>query len=437
MVDDDIEFEEALPLLSQPAGLDDPGAFSRRRFIQASLAVAGGVALPMLRPRDAAAAELATPLRPDEGVLVLVFLGGGNDGLNTLAPIAGTPRGQYEAARGGLAVPAGALLPVGGDWGLHPKLTRLHQRFRRGRVALVQGTGMPAPDLSHFTATAKVMQGRVENDTGHGWLGRFVDGLPDGDSGLRAMSVGTSVPMFLVGQRGRTTSVPSDGSMWGADRSDPGDALLFDAVSGFADAPSGLGPWGDRVNATGRSALQDASTLSKAFAQGAGPAGLAHDLLVAARLINLDLGARVVGVTVGGYDTHTTQAGAQEANLAMLDAAVETFFANLAPRFQRRTTMLVQSEFGRRVQANGALGTDHGTAAPMLVIGDNVQGGVHAAAPDLGRLDERGNMAPTVDFRAVYASLLREWLRADDRQVLGGSFGGLGLIAAGPGQKRV
>lgn len=433
---DDIEFEEALPRLSQAAGLDDPGAFSRRRFIQASLAVAGGLALPLLRPRDAAAAELATPLRPDEGVLVLVFLGGGNDGLNTLAPISGAPRGQYEAARGGLALPAGALLPVGGDWGLHPQLARLHQRYQRGRVALVQGTGLPAPDLSHFTATAKVMQGRVDNNTGSGWLGRFVDGLPDGDSGLRAMSVGTSVPMFLVGQRGRTTSVPSDGSMWGADRSDPGRTLLFDAVSAFADGPTGLGPWGDRVSATGQAALKDASTLSKAFVQDAGPAGLAHDLLVAARLINLDVGARVLGVTVGGFDTHTTEGAAHEALMAMVDAAVETFFANLAPRFQGRTTMLVQSEFGRRVHANGALGTDHGTAAPMLVIGDNVNGGLHAAAPDLGRLDERGNLTPTVDFRSVYASLLRQWLGADDRQILGGSFGGLGLIAAGPGQPR-
>ena len=432
----DMEFEEVLPLLSKYAGDGDPGAFSRRRFVQGALAVGAGLALPTLRPRDAAAAELASPLRADEGVLVSVFLGGGNDGLNTLAPVSGGPRGQYEALRPGIAIPAASLLGVGGGWGLHPNLGKLHARYKRGRVALVQGTGMPSPDLSHFTATAKVMQGRVANQDGSGWLGRFVDGLPDGSSGMRAMTVGTSVPMSFVGQQARTTSVPSDGQMWGADRSSPANALLYDAVSSFADGPSGLGPWGDRVSATGRSALRDAATLSRAFAQGAGPPSLAHDLLVAARLINLNLGTRVVGVTVGGFDTHTTQAGQHEVLMQALDDAIEVFFANLAPSFQRRTTMLVQSEFGRRPHSNGALGTDHGTAAPMIVVGENVKGGTHAAAPDLGRLDDRGNLSPTVDFRAVYANLLSGWLRADDRQLLGGSFGGLGLFAAGPGQKR-
>jgi uncharacterized protein (DUF1501 family) len=431
---DHLEFEDALPLLSAPAGASDPSALSRRRFLQGALAASAGFALPVLRTRDAAAAELARPLGAGEGVLVSVFLGGGNDGLNTVAPISGAARGQYEQLRSSIAIPAGKLLSVGGGWGLHPKLGRLHQRFRRGDVAIVQGTGLPTPDLSHFTATAKAMQGRIGDQDGTGWLGRYVDGLPDGDSGLRSMAIGTSVPMSLVGERARATSIPSDGSMWGADRSDPGEVLLYDAVARFAEAPTGLGPWGDRAAATGQAAIEETATMVQLFEGGAGSGGLAHDLLLAARLINLDVGARTIAVTVGGFDTHTTQVPQQEALLQKLDAAVEVFFANLQPRFHGRTAMLVQSEFGRRPHANGALGTDHGTAAPMLLIGPNVVGGVHSAAPDLGRLDDRGNLVPTIDLRAVYAQIVEHWLRGDAKQVLGSSFGGLDpLFATQPG----
>jgi uncharacterized protein (DUF1501 family) len=431
---DHLEFEEALPLLSVAAGAGDPMALSRRRFLQGALAASAGLTLPLLRPGDAHAAELGRPLGPDEGVLVSVFLGGGNDGLNTVAPISGPARGHYEDLRSSIAIPAGDLLPLAGGWGLHPKLGRLHQRYRQGNVAVIQGTGLPAPDLSHFTSTAKVMQGRVGDQDGTGWLGRFVDGLPDGDSGMRSLSVGTSVPMTLVGRRARTTSVPTDGDMWGADRSDPGEVLLMEAVERFADSPTNLSAWGDRVASIGKAAIDDATTLTKVFQGGAGPVGMAHDLLLAARLINLDLGARAISVTIGGFDTHTTQVAQQQALLQKLDAALEVFFANLAPRFARRTAVLVQSEFGRRPHANGALGTDHGTAAPMILIGENVAGGVHAAAPDLGRLDDRGHLVPTVDFRAVYAQVLQQWLGGDADRVLGATYRGLDpLFTTRPG----
>jgi uncharacterized protein (DUF1501 family) len=433
---DDLEFEEALPLLSVPNDHRDAGALSRRRFLQGALAAAGtGAALPLLRPHDADAAQLGVPLRPDEGVIVSLFLGGGNDGLNTVAPISGPQRDRYDQLRGGLAVAAGELLPLGDGWGLHPALSGLHQRFQQGRAAVVHGTGLPESDLSHFTAMAKVMQGRVANQDGTGWLGRFVDGLADGDSGMRALSVG-SVPMTLNGARARTTSIPSDGEMYGSDRKNAAEGLVFETIEEMAAAPSGLGPWGDRIAATGRAALAEATTFATAFEGTSGERGLGHDLLLAARLINLDVGARAVCVTTGGFDTHTTQSGRHGSLLAGLDRAVDGFFANLDPRFHGRTAVLVQSEFGRRPHTNGALGTDHGTAAPMLLVGDNVRGGVHGTAPDLGRLDERGNLVPTVDFRAVYQQVLDRWLQADAGQVLSGRYPGLDLFAAAPGPSR-
>jgi uncharacterized protein (DUF1501 family) len=429
---DDLEFEEALPLLSVAAEAD-PDGISRRRFVQGAVAASLGLALPLLRPRDAGAAESAAPLGAGEGVLVSVFLGGGNDGLNMLAPITGTARGHYERLRGGLAVPAGALAPVGDGWGLHPKMAALHRRFTAGQVALVQGTGLPLQDLSHFTAAAKIMQGNVSATSGTGWLGRFLDGLPDASGGLRGMAVGTSVPLSLVGAQSKATTVPPSGDMWGADRATPGQGALLDAVAALADRPTGFGRWGDAIAASGAQAIAHAETAAKAFRPDPGPGGPARDLLLAARLINLDLGARAIAVTIGGWDTHAGQAGVHEVLLQRLDAALEVFFANLRPDLRDRVAVLVQSEFGRRPQASASLGTDHGNVQPMVLIGEHVRGGVVGGAPDLGRLDDRGNPAPSVDFRSVYATVLERWLGADARQVLGQSLPQLDLFEAGPG----
>jgi uncharacterized protein (DUF1501 family) len=430
---DDLEFEEALPLLSVAAEAD-PEGLSRRRFVQGAVAASLGLSLPLLRARDAGAAESAARLGPGEGVLVSVFLGGGNDGLNMLAPISGAARGHYDRLRAGLAVPAASLLPVGDGWGLHPQMDALHRRFRAGQVALIQGTGLPVQDLSHFTAAGKVMQGNLSSTSGTGWLGRFLDGLPDSPGGLRGLSSSTSVPLSLVGARSKATTVPSSGDMWGADRAPAGQAALIDAVAALGAAPSGFGRWGDAVAASGAQAIAEARTMSQLFAPDPGPAGPARDLLLAARLINLDLGARAIAVTFGGWDTHAAQKGNHEALMQRLDDALDVFFANLQPAFRKRVAVLVQSEFGRRPQASASFGTDHGNPAPMLLLGENVVGGIAGSPPDLSRLDDRGNPAPTVDFRSVYATVLERWLGADARQVLGQNLAQLGLFRAPPGQ---
>lgn len=423
----DLEFDEVLPLLSTPAAAHDRFHLDRRRFIQGAVTLGAATALPLVRSGRARA---ASAVGADEGILVVVFLGGGNDGLNTVAPISGAHRGTYERARGGLALGAGSLRPLDDGWGLHPSLGYLHARYRRGDVAVIQGAGLPVADLSHFTATATTMRGGTGDGTG--WLGRFLDGVTESGSGMRGMVLGTSIPLYLQGRQAKVTAVPHDGAMWGADRSKSGDAALLDAVGSFAAAPSGLGPWGDAVAQSTAAAVGTAATISKVFQPTTDATGLPRDLVLAARLLNADLGARVVGVTLGGWDTHIAQGGVHQAQLTELDHAIEAFFATLAPRFRNRVTMLVQSEFGRRPEANASFGTDHGTAGLQLVIGSGVRGGRHGAPPALDRLDDRGNVVPTVDFREAYAQILDRWLRADSKQLLGGRFSGLDLFSGSP-----
>jgi uncharacterized protein (DUF1501 family) len=156
--------------------------------------------------------------------------------------------------------------------------------------------------------------------------------------------------------------------------------------------------------------------------------------VLAARLINANLGIRVISVNLGGFDTHSDQPVAHAELMAELDAGVGAFFDTLATGFKSRTTLMTFSEFGRRPDDNDTSGTDHGTAASHFVIGDRVAGGLHGDAPSLTALDDNDNLINTVDFRQLYATVLDQWLKADSQQVLGYNFGSLPLFrSGGPG----
>jgi uncharacterized protein (DUF1501 family) len=160
---------------------------------------------------------------------------------------------------------------------------------------------------------------------------------------------------------------------------------------------------------------------------------LGRQLTLAARLINTNLGIRVFNTSIGGFDNHSDEPGAHALNLADLDAAIDAFFANLAPTWRNRVTLMTFSEFGRRPEENDTIGTDHGTAAPLFVVGSRVKGGVYGAPSPTTQLDAHGNLKYHTDFRSVYATVLDTWLNADSKQVLGAQFPNLGFFDGGPG----
>src|SRR5207248_3770558 len=183
------------------------------------------------------------------GILVFIFMGGGNDSLNMVVP---TGDSSYYDKHGALAIKQTDALPLDGVSGLHPNFKGLKKRYDAGNLAVVRGVAVPNPDLSHFTSMATWMKGSASAGTvSSGWLGRYLDGL-DLDP-LRAVRIGTSVPLHLVGATTQASAVPtSSGSLFGANRSIAGDARMFDAVRLFAEGSTGLGYWGDSVSWAGR-----------------------------------------------------------------------------------------------------------------------------------------------------------------------------------------
>ncbi|HEX2578508.1 MAG TPA: DUF1501 domain-containing protein [Aquihabitans sp.] len=397
------------------------GNMTRRRFLQGSLAAAATAAvLPACKPVVG---------RHDQGILVVLHLGGGNDGYNTVVPIG---NGPYRDRRGSLAITN--PLPLDASFGLHPALPKLRDRFKAGKVAVVQGVGQATvSDLSHFSSTASWMAGTAGTSRSSGWLGRWLDGVPGSADGLRAVAMGSSVPLHLQGQRSVVTALDTGGDLFGADRTEPWMTSVYDTVSAFGAAPTGKGVWADKLATAGAASVRLADDLTPMFTPELPNDSLTSQLTLIARLINAGLGIRVFDATLGSFDTHDGQLWEHDLLLKDLDAAIAAFYATLAPGWGSKVSLMTFSEFGRRPQANGSAGTDHGTSSCLLVIGDNVKGGFHGQFPRLDDLDARGNAKVHVDHRSVYASVLRGWLGGDDRALLGAAYPDLGLFARLPG----
>lgn len=393
----------------------------RRRFLQAA-GVAGAATL--LPGWLAEAAEAATPLRSDQGVLVLLTLTGGNDGLNTFAPV---NDGHYRDARRSLALSPGSALPLTSARSLHPRLGFLKSAWDQGRLAVIEGVGQHDATLSHFISMAEHMAANANGRSGSsGWLGRVLDGLPADP--LAGMAIGSTVPLVVQGRRNRASAVPHRADdLRQIDPSDAVAALQYQAVKALGRGSTGLGALGDSVAASLGGAIDLAGQLRPHVPTPGNEPDVVAEMRLAARLINANLGIRVISVMFGDFDTHANQASMHDTRMRELDAALRAFHETLNPAFVGRTLVLGTSEFGRRVSAN-ADGTDHGTANALFAIGSQVNGGFWGQAPSLTALDAHGNLVPTVDYRNVYANVIERWLGADPAEVVGRDWADLGFL---------
>lgn len=421
----DLELDQIHRLLSVPADRT-AGGVSRRRFLQGALAAGTFATAPGWFDHLAAA---ASPVGAAEGILVVIHLGGGCDGLNTVVPIG---NGAYRTLRGPVAITN--PLPLTTTFGLHPALPGLKDRFDAGKVAVVQGVGQSTlTDLSHFSSTASWMAGTAGSSRSSGWLGRWLDGVSEAELGLRAVTTGSSIPLHLIGQRSQVTGLDVGGNLFGADRSEAWMTSVYTALSGYGSGPTGKGVWADKLASAGAASLRLAGDLQPAFTPELPNDSVTSQLTLVARLINANLGIRVFNVSLGSFDTHENQADRLQALLADLDAGITAFHTTLAATWSKRVALMTFSEFGRRPEANASDGTDHGTSSTQLVIGELVKGGFYGQAPKLDALDSRGNPTVSVDYRSLYASVLGGWLGADATSVLGAAYPDLGLFSAKPG----
>ncbi len=380
-------------------------ALTRRRFLAFSGVAAGALAAgtacasaPALL--DAAAAR---PRPLGAGVLVVVSLYGGNDGLGTVVPAADD---AYQAARPELAYRPDEVLDLGEGLGLSPALAGCKSLWDARALAVVRGVGYPRPDHSHFRSMAIWQTASPDTPTGAGWLGRWLDAT--GDDPLRALSLDPVVPPFLVGERGTAATLPPGG---------------LDAPPGqIADALTALGapdPEDDPLRARVARSITDLGTVRARVGDvldrrpDAGGGQLAGELALIGDLVEAGVPTRIYSTSLGGFDTHADERRTQEQLLGVLDAALTPFVRRmLATPAGRDVVVLVYSEFGRRVRANLGQGTDHGTAGPVFLLGHRVRGGFHGEEPSLVDLDD-GDLRWHIDFRDVYAGLLESVLGAD------------------------
>ena len=362
-------------------------------------------------------------------VLVLVQMNGGNDGLNMVIPI--DNYSAYQAARSNVAIPQNRILSLTGNSksGLHPSMTGIQSLFNEGRAAVVQAVGYPNPDFSHFRATDIWMSASDSNQyVNSGWVGRYLDdqypGFPNGYPN-------SSMTDPLGIQIGSVTSVTFQGPQvsMGMSISDP--VNFYNLINGIQD-PAPNSPAGFEltyIRTVARQTQQYADVIKTAAqrvtSQSTYPSNnsLADQLKIVARLVKGGLKTRVYMVSIGGFDTHSVQVNQTDtttgshANLMKLVSdAIKAFMDDL--KFlgvQKRVYGMTFSEFGRRIKSNSSLGTDHGAAAPVILFGEYVAGGVLGNNPAIpANANVNDNVPMQYDFRSVYASILSNWFCVDN-----------------------
>lgn len=409
---------------------------TRREFLNLSTKGIGLLAFSQFAPQFLVQSTLAASPAPekDRSILVLVQLAGGNDGLNTVVPFEDE---NYYRLRPTLALPKDKLLRVSDTAGLHPGCTGMHELVQEGKLAVIQNVGYPNPNRSHFRST-EIWETASNSDefAATGWVGRFLDnacaGMPRENSDPVAVHLATNgVPQsFSSTQIHSTFGVAATG---GSRReSEESRKLLESMIGNSAAADNASTPADDHGNATFlKQTLMDTLLTDRKVQRMIGayrpgltypPTQIGNSLRNVAALIAAGLPTRVYFVSLGGFDTHSGQANQHAMLLSQLSTALTAFQKDLeAQKLDSQVTTMTFSEFGRRPNENESRGTDHGTAAPLFVMGSQVKGGLHGTAPDL-KLQKNQDLTFSTDFRQVYAAALENWLRCPANSVLGGSF---------------
>ena len=409
---------------------------SRRDFLAKGLYGIGvGAGLPLILSRTsvalAAQALQGTSVEKHPNrILVVIELSGGNDGLNTVVPF-GDP--AYYRARPKLAVKESETIPVADGFGFHPSMVGFERLYKDGRLAVVHGCGYDHPSLSHFSSMGYWHTGVPNGGETLGWLGRLADRRYDAQARNMIVNLGNSQSLAVRSQQ-HSPLVFDDPARFRREGSEEEKRALAD-LSRMRDTTN---PALQFLSSTAHNATESSEVVRRAasvyrtpvdYGQGG---GLAGNLQRVAALIAAEMPTRLYYVTYAGnsFDTHVQQADLHTRLLMYTADAVRGFMDDMK-RIGRGddVAMMIFTEFGRRVEENGSLGTDHGTATPMFVVGQGVTGGFYGRHPSLTDLDD-GNMKMTTDFRRVYATMIKEWLGYDrPDEVLKGKFDPLGVFA--------
>jgi uncharacterized protein (DUF1501 family) len=411
------------PGMPTPAGT----GLSRRSFLSWSAGLALSVYGASKVPLAAFEEGIAQAAQSDK-ILVSVFFDGGIDSMSVLAPV-GDPR--YSQLRPNLALSPEAGTAFSEDPNLrwHPAAESLATLHGEGKVSVFPAIGYEHPDQSHFTSRHYYEIGELEIGFRTGWLGRYIDLVGDDGNPLQGLSMdGRLSPMIATADKPVAAIDSVDGyDLWSA-VGQPVSDEMFRSFGKFGSLP---------VDSPELGKVRRATTQTEKLRQDLGGVGdftspvtypdnwFAHKLAGLAAYIGFGLPLQVVTISApGGYDTHADQAADLDRNLRQTCEALLAFQRDLEAReLADRVLIEMWSEFGRRPEENGSVGTDHGAAGCAFVIGSEAKGEMVGEFPGLATLDPQDNLRSTSDFRAMYCSLLEQWLGQEAAPIIPGASG--------------
>ncbi|HJM62161.1 MAG: DUF1501 domain-containing protein [Roseibacillus sp.] len=409
---------------------------TRREFLSSGAKSAGLVALGSSAPgflvnTAHAIGEEATD--KDGRILVLIKLGGGNDGLNTLVPV--NDRTYYEY-RPKLAIPKEEALMISEDHGFNPACTGFQRLFGEGQLAVIQDVGYPNSTRSHFSGQDFYERGGGAEYAGSGWLGRYLDAVIPPDIARKTSSpvathISRALPIVLRSRRPQPvfSMLSSDVRrlMQRAMAKDETAELLRSTIQA---ADNEKNDKVDYLNIAYMNALiteEKVRTVIGNYKADANypKSNLASDMRAVAAMISAGMGTRIYSLDTGGFDTHSNQLNRHAQLVGGISGAISSFLADLeAKKLADKVIVMPFSEFGRRPYENGSAGTDHGTNSVFFVAGGAVKGGLYGNHPSIPK-DERSDLKFTkksIDFRQLYATVLGKWLGADPEPILKGNY---------------
>jgi uncharacterized protein (DUF1501 family) len=410
--------------------------FTRRQFVRGGVAAfTWGFASPAFLS-DVALAQGVSARN-----LVVLYLGGGNDSLNMLVPYTDP---FYYSRRPTIAVQPGDVLQIGSDssgkpLGLNPRMGGLLNIYNQGRLAIFQRTGYPNLSRSHFQGTDIWSSANLTAPQSPGWLGRYLDTLPEPVDPLVGWNTVRELPRTLMGRTVSVPSIPSPAQYAfsspnsGTEAANARQSAQRIASHVPVDRPH-VGFVNGNVN-NAMATLDRVATVAQYAPTATYPnTGLGQALRAVAGAIVRGIGTKVFWVQTGGFDTHASQgtsnAGAYAGLMSTVNDATYAFYVDMANQgLIGNTTILQFSEFARRVEENGSQGTDHGEGGVMMALGGGVRGGIYGTAPNLQPFNGNptlssggGDVRWETDFRRIYAEVLDNWLGANSVAVLGGDF---------------
>lgn len=410
-------------------------SISRRDLLKSGAAVvAVGLAVPPWLSKmvwaDNGAAMGFHKNVPEDRILVVVQLTGGNDGINTVIPYSDS---NYLLNRPNIGVADSQVLHITDSIGLNPAMTGMKELWDNKQLAIVQGVGYPNPNRSHFRSMEIWQTAAPDTPATEGWIGRYLDAVRDGRvSPLTGINIGSEADPALASAHAAVPTIQGLANFGVIYPSSP-DGDTRAAVLRQLQTADSKTPYGAFLQQTGDELYDSADKIriaSSAYKSNVsyGNDGFGKGMQEIATLIAANMGTKVFYISFNGFDTHTNQVKRQPVLLGQLSDGLSSFMKDMAAMGKQDKVMVMCfSEFGRRVHENAGGGTDHGTASEMFIVGSGVKPGLYGNYPSLTNLDE-GDLKFSTDFRSVYATALDKWMGADSERVLGQRFDNLTFV---------